>query len=72
MIGMAVVLVVVLGAYLLVKPTNAPQTTPAIEVTPAAESNRGTAGNGSQPDSEVNEEKSPRKHSGVEELVMTI
>lgn len=37
-IGMAVVLVVVLGAYLLVKPTNAPQTTPTLEVTPAAES----------------------------------
>lgn len=36
-IGMAVVLVVVLGAYLLVKPTNAPQTTPTVEVTPEAE-----------------------------------
>lgn len=31
MIGLAVVVVVVVGAYLLVRPTNAPQTTPAVE-----------------------------------------
>lgn len=31
-IGIAVVVVVILGAYLLVRPTNAPQTTPAVEV----------------------------------------
>ena len=35
MIGLAVAIVVVLGAYFLVRPTNAPQTTPAVEVTPA-------------------------------------
>ena len=63
MIGMAVVLVVVLGAYLLVKPTNAPQTTPAIEVTPAAESMTEAP--------QATEAASPTPEVGMEEKIAT-
>jgi len=62
-IGMAVVLVVVLGAYLLVKPTNAPQTTPTFEVTPSAESV-------TEPE-EVTGATSPTPEVGMEEKIAT-